>query len=251
MKKFSNLFAVFFFILLSLVVARIAFADSTKECREILERSFPKLQIDRVRPGPVPGLCEIWSGTNVFYFNPEKKLLFFGEIWTSDGKSLTKESQNLLIAEHIRNLDLSRALKWGNGKTKVILVVDPDCPYCKVVEKVLLSPAYSSTITAYIFLYPLKIHPKAEEHSIAVLCSEKPVETLVAGNFSEIKVTDSCRKSALQRLKAMKEEVTKLGVKGTPFIAVEDRIIRGANLEEIFRAIAEKSEQKSASGKAS
>ena len=239
MKKFP-----IFVILILIVTAQIVFADSVKECRKILEQSFPKLKIARVRPGPVPGLCEIWSGTNVFYFNPEKRLLFFGEIWTSDGKSLTRESQNLLLVERLRSLDLSRALKWGNGKTKVILVVDPDCPYCKVVEKVLLSPAYSSTITAYIFLYPLKIHPRAEEHSIAVLCSENPVETLVAGNFSEIEVTDSCRRSALQRLKAMKEEVAKLGVKGTPFIAVEDRIIRGANLEEIFRTIAEKSGQK-------
>src|SRR5690606_13205020 len=45
---------------------------------------------------------------------------------------------------------------------------DPDCPYCKALEKELASV---TDVTIYTFLFPLPIHPDAEAKSRKIWCA--------------------------------------------------------------------------------
>ena len=207
-----------------------------EKCRNI-KLQMPNFRVDRVLKGPIPGLCEIWSGTNVIYYHPDRKLLFFGEIWDTQGHSLTQQSRDRILISKIKQLDLSKAIRWGRGKVKVIFITDPDCPYCRKTEKFLLSALFRDKITAYIFLNPLEsIHPHAREHSLMVLSSTQPVSTLLALAKNE-KRSLSISKTAEKKLSQMQQEVEKLAIRAVPVVIVGRQIIRGANLEMILSAI--------------
>ena len=232
MKKLILTFA---FVLLT--AQALAAASIVKKCQSI-RTEMPHLRIDRILPGPVSGMCEIWANNNVIYYFPDKKLLFFGEIWDTKGHSLTQESRNRILAAKIKSLDLRKAIRWGRGPVRVIFITDPDCPYCGRTEKFLLSPLFKDKITAYVFLYPLtRIHPDAKKHSLIVLSSKKPVETLLAfakrKNFSALSIS----KTAERRLSLMQKEIKKLSVTAVPLVIVGKKVVRGANLEQILSAI--------------
>lgn len=206
-------------------------------CREELRKTFPRFRVERVLPSPISGVCEVWAGTNVFYFEPEGRYLIFGEIWTSSGKSLTAESRARFMAEKIKRVNLSPAIRWGEGKKRVILIVDPDCPFCKRLEKEIFSEKNRRRVRVHLFLYPLAIHKNAREHSIAVLCSKDPVKTLVSGQYETVAVTPECRGRAEERLEAMRKALEPLGVRGTPVTIVGNRIFYGAKIRNIQKAI--------------
>ena len=88
--------------------------DDVRTEKENLMKSFPNLKVDGFRESPLKGLYEITAGEQVFYFSPEG-YLFFGEIWTKDGKNLTAEMREKVAGERIKNLPLDKALKIGNG----------------------------------------------------------------------------------------------------------------------------------------
>ncbi len=219
-----------------------------EKCKTINQK-LPNFRYQVVKKGPVPGLCEFWAGTNVIYYWPDYDLLFIGEIWNTRGESLTQKSRNQLIAERVREIDLSKAIKWGRGPVKVILFTDPDCPFSQRVEKILFN-TMQDTITTYIFLYPLKIHHGSREHAIEVLCSKDPVAKLLS--YARPKITEgkkkpgekreevlkTCRIEAEKRLEAMISEGMKLGITGTPYVIIGNTVIPGAQLEKIMTTIA-------------
>ena len=141
------------FMLLFVAAAGFSMAsDDVRTEKENLMKSFPNLNVDGFRESPLKGLYEITAGEQVFYFSPEG-YLFFGEIWTKDGKNLTAEMRDKVMADRIKNLPLDKALKIGNGPKKVIEFTDPDCPYCRKVDNFL---ANRTDVTRYVYFVPLR-----------------------------------------------------------------------------------------------
>jgi thiol:disulfide interchange protein DsbC len=68
-------------------------------------------------------------------------------------------------------LPLERAIKTvrGNGERKIAVFSDPDCPYCKRLERETLSKA--DNITIYTFLFPLDQHSDAQRKSGLIWCA--------------------------------------------------------------------------------
>jgi len=155
------------FMLLFVAAAGFSMAnDEVRTEKEKLMKSFPNLKVDGFKESPLKGLYEITAGEQVFYFNPEG-YLFFGEIWTKDGKNLTAELREKVAADRIKDLPLDKALKIGTGSRKVIEFTDPDCPYCRKVDSFL---AKRTDVTRYIYFVPLRnIHPDAEKKARYIL----------------------------------------------------------------------------------
>ncbi len=122
-----------------------------------LRKAFPGLPFESIEPTDINGLYEVTSGSNIFYYYPEKDYLFVGEIYTPAGKSITAEKKNSITAGRMKKLPLDKAVKIGNGKTVVIEFTDPDCPFCKRAYEFLKN---RTDITHYVFLTPMA-HPAA------------------------------------------------------------------------------------------
>ncbi|MDD5105922.1 MAG: DsbC family protein [Desulfuromonadaceae bacterium] len=206
--------------------------DNLRMEKETLMKTFPNMKLDGFRESPLKGLYEITAGEQVFYFSPEG-YLFFGEIWTKDGKNLTAEMREKVVAERINTLPLEKALKIGNGPKKVIEFTDPDCPYCRKVDNFL---SKRTDVTRYVYFVPLRrIHPDAEKKARYILSQsdkDKAFRDVFEGvlDGKPISIADGAQE---QQLEEMEKIATGLGVRGTPALWIEGAHVNGADIQRI------------------
>jgi thiol:disulfide interchange protein DsbC len=221
-------------LLIACVGIQPALAGETAENpADQFSKMMPNTTIDGFGPTPIPGLFEVTAGDQIFYFSPTGHLVF-GEIWTSDGRSLTGERREQLVGEKLKRLPLQKALTIGNGPHQIIEFTDPDCPFCRKLDAFL---ADRSDVTRHVYFYPLEgLHPKAAAKARFVLCSEdqeKALKDVYSGKWDNVDLpplADSCQETLLDehlQLGGM------LGVRGTPSIWVDGIRIKGADLDAI------------------
>ena len=221
--------------LMLFIVAAAGFSiasDDVKTEKETLMKSFPNLRVDGFMESPLKGLYEITAGEQVFYFSPEG-YLFFGEIWTKDGKNLTAEMREKVMADRVKDLPLDKALMIGNGPRKIIEFTDPDCPYCRKVDSFL---AKRTDVTRYVYFVPLrKIHPDAEKKARYILSHpdrQKAFHEVFGGALDgkPIPVPDGSQQTQLEE---MEKIASGLGVRGTPALWIDGAHVNGADLQRI------------------
>lgn len=154
------------------VTATNIYADNAR-LRSTLEERMPGVKIGQISPGPVPGLVEIVvNGINVIYTDKKGELAFFGNVVNLKTKeNLTKKRAEEVAFVDFSQIPLTQAIVKvkGDGSRKLVVFSDPDCPYCKQLEKEL---AFLDNVTIYVMLYPLEeLHPGARKKSEAVWCS--------------------------------------------------------------------------------
>jgi thiol:disulfide interchange protein DsbC len=126
--------------------------------RTSAQRMFPDSEAPTIAKTPVPGLFEAVVGGRVFYI-------------TEDGSHAL--SWPLIDTRTRRNLTETRLsqinkIPFDTLNTKLAIFEDPDCPYCKVLEKTLKDVA---DLTVYFYLFPIdQFHPEAAAKSRAVWC---------------------------------------------------------------------------------
>lgn len=173
----KNLFTSFMYMWLIL----LSFASLTpaqageNEIRLMLQSKFPnKGNIEHIVKTPYSGLYEILMGGQLIYSDEQGEYLFDGSVIEVKSRSnLTEQRHSQLIAIDFDKLPLDLAVKKvkGNGKRKLVLFTDPNCEYCKRLEKELTKV---SDITLYLFLYP--IFPGSDEIVRNVHCANDPVK---------------------------------------------------------------------------
>lgn len=196
-------------------------------------KMMPNTTIDGFAPTPIPGLFEVTAGDQIFYFSPTGHLVF-GEIWTSDGRSLTGERREQVVGEKLNRLPLQKALTIGNGSHQIIEFTDPDCPFCRKLDAFL---AKRTDVTRHVYFYPLEgLHPKAADKARFIVCSEdqgKTLKEVYSGKWDNMELpplADSCEKTLLDEHRQLGGM---LGVRGTPSIWVDGIRINGADLDAI------------------
>lgn len=203
-----------------------------------LAEMFPKLKFDSIQPSRIKGLYEVVSGTNIVYFSPEEGLLIFGQMVDKSGKSLTSERVNEIVMQKAKDLPLDKAIKTGSGKHTVIEVTDPDCPYCR---KGAAFFAPRKDITKYTFLFPLAMHPDAENKSRYILCAKDrgaSLESVMEGKIDGQKY-DTCKSDDVEELlKLYKSTAEKMGVNSTPFYIVDGQPVMGIDTNKIEQILA-------------
>lgn len=237
----------------TVVTGSSCFADNPTAAE--IETKFSRLlrnsKVSSIKESPVKGMYEVVSGPNVFYYSPAGNgHLIFGQILDSNGKNLTADVQNALraefqkaqeaaAAEKLKALDLSNAVKIGNGPNTVIEFTDPDCPFCRRVDEFLSS---RSDVTRYVFLFPLEqLHPQARAKSIYILSSTDKVKafkevfsgTFDKGNLPIVPSDLTKYPSEVKQLETGMQAGQQLGVQGTPLLFVNGSMVNGANVDLI------------------
>jgi thiol:disulfide interchange protein DsbC len=149
-------------------------AAVAKELKTKLQAEFPKAKIGEVSPTPIDGLYEVvLNGRNVMYVDKSGKYLLDGELVDLKKKvSLTQQRMQELSRVDFASLPLEDAVKVvrGNGSRKMAVFTDPDCPFCKRLEKDSLQGI--TDVTIYQFLLPLdQLHPDAARKAALVWCA--------------------------------------------------------------------------------
>ena len=105
-----------------------------------LEQTYQgqNLKVQSVRNTPIAGLYEVVvSGNQVVYVDGSANYMLVGDlIDVNTRQSLTDERSAELNKIDFSSLPLDMAIKEvrGNGKLKVAVFSDPDCPFCKRLE---------------------------------------------------------------------------------------------------------------------
>ncbi|MDC6484394.1 DsbC family protein [Methylophilaceae bacterium] len=159
--------------LLFLLFSYFAYADKDS-LKVIMKQTYPELPIKSIKKTDFNNLYEVYIGDQIIYTNDTFDFLIVeGRVVDPKTKiDLTELRLEELTRINFNDLPLTDAIKVvkGNGKRKIAIFSDVDCPYCKRLEKKELSNV--DNITIYTFLYPLEIHPKAEEKSKKIWCAK-------------------------------------------------------------------------------
>ena len=140
--------------------------------RKNLAERLPQMPaIDEVNKTPMPGLFEVRAGLDIFYTDAEGNFLINGYLVDTKAKrNLTEDRKEKLLAIDFAALPVKDAftIVRGNGKRKLAVFEDPNCPYCKHFERDLQKV---DNITVYMFLYPI-LGPDSNEKSQNLWCAK-------------------------------------------------------------------------------
>jgi thiol:disulfide interchange protein DsbC len=207
--------------LLALGLAAGATADEAAIRKNLAER-LPRLPpIDEVSKTPIPGVFEVRIGSDLLYSDEQGNHLIQGAIIdTKTRTDLTEARIAKLTQVNFATLPLNDAIliKQGSGTRKMVVFGDPNCGYCRKLERDLQAV---KDVSIYTFLYPI-LGPDSNVKSRDIWCAKDPAKTWRAWMVDGIappKAIGTCDTAALERNLALG---SKHRVQGTPAVVYED-----------------------------
>lgn len=147
--------------------------DPTPIIKENIEKRFPGSHVLKVQPSVIPGLYEVFTGSEIVYSDARGDYVLIGSLLDTEAhKNLTEERLNDFGHIDFKSLPVDRAIKIvkGNGSRRFAVFSDPDCPFCRQLEQTLTSV---NDFTMYVFLYPIaSLHPDAPAKAHAIWCAK-------------------------------------------------------------------------------
>ncbi len=226
-------------ILLGVLFPLLAQADEAAIRKALTER-YPGIEIGTVAPSPIPGLLEVFANGEIIYVNETGDYLLPGPLIDTRSKTnLTRKRMEQMPQLDFSSLPLDKAIKItrGKGERRLAVFSDPECPFCKKLEREL---AQVDNVKLYIFPYPLvELHPRALAISKAIWCAPDKAQAwqdyLIEGKAPpESKDCDNPVESimALGR---------RLGINGTPALIFSNGVRRNgavpaAEIEKLLNA---------------
>jgi thiol:disulfide interchange protein DsbC len=190
--------------------------------RRNLASRLPNLpRIDSVMPSPVKGLWEIRLGAELIYSDEQGSFVIEGQIIdTQRHVNVTERRIQELTAVDFHKLPLQDAVVWkqGSGARRIVVFADPNCGYCKHLERDLTS---IPDITVFTFLVPV-LGGDSPGLSRAIWCSRnngKVWRNWMLNGTAPPAPTAKCDSSVLDRNLALGR---KHGLVGTPMLVFED-----------------------------
>ncbi len=235
-------------LLLPLLVALAlpAWADEAEIRKNLAQRlpEFPK--IDEVTKTPVPGLWEVRIGNEVLYTDADGSHIFEGELNDTKNKAnLTRQRIAKLTAIKFDDLPIkdSLVIKQGNGSRRLAVFADPNCGYCKRLERDLVA---LKDVTIYNFVYPV-LGPDSDQKSRAIWCSKDAMKTWrdwMLDGVAPPRAMGQCNDAAITRTV---EYGKKHRINGTPAIIFEngDRVPGAVPAAELAKRLDDAKKPKS------
>ena len=131
-------------------------AMSEKQIRaELQKRLGSSFNIRSVTPSDIPGLFEVQVNNEIVYTDSKAKYLIQGEIIElATGNSLTAKRQEDINRIKWSELPQANSIKIvrGNGSRQIAVFSDPNCGYCKRLER---SLQQLDNVTIYNYLIPI------------------------------------------------------------------------------------------------
>ncbi len=215
-----------YLVMLALFLANSAFADEAA-IRAEMSKKFLYSKIISVSKTPYFGLYEVVFDNQLVYTDEKMNYLFSGNIIDMHTmKNLTKARESQVYAMIFDNLPFDLAIKnvKGNGKRKLAVFTDPNCQYCKKLEKEMVN---LTNATVYVFVLP--ILPGSEEKAKAIWCSPGRLKAWEDHMLRGVRPQSdtACDTSALAKISMHAKE---LGINVTPAFIFENGTIKPGTL---------------------
>ena len=221
--KFVRSIPALFLLLVSACYAQTDIATVKKAIAEKFPEAGSNIEVTKT----TFGWYEVYAGGRLFYTDEDVNYFFLGNIVEAKSMSnITAQRLQKLSAIKFESLPLDFAIKTvkGNGKRKVAVFSDPDCPYCKRLEKDI---ANVTDVTIYTFLYPIpSLHPDAARKSKAIWCAPNRQKAWDDYMLRGVLAADKSCDSPIDEIQAVGQ---KYKMNGTPTLVFADgRVVPGA-----------------------
>lgn len=217
---------------LLLAAAPLRAADSTARVTEATVKKSVEAKINQqvtsVTKTAFGGLYEVFVDGQIFYTDEGVSFFVLGNLVDARSmQNVTEARLRTLNAIKFDSLPLDKAIKFvkGTGKRKMAVFSDPDCPFCRRLEKDL---ANLNDVTIYTFLYPIEsLHPAAVQKSKAIWCS--PDRAKAWNDYMLKGVAPTAPATCSNPVDEIVELGRKNRINGTPtIIFADDRTVPGA-----------------------
>lgn len=157
--------------LFSAIFSGLACADEAS-IQKALQARLPNMKVESVTKIPFGGLYEVILDGELVYTDEKAEYFFGGNIYdirTLPPRNVTLARTNQVVAaafSKARDLAIKRVR--GNGERTIYTFEDPNCSFCKALQKEL---AQIDNITIYTFPTPL-LSDDSVEKSLAAWCSK-------------------------------------------------------------------------------
>jgi len=160
---------------LFLVVAGLAAGTagaSEASIQQGFQAKFPNATVESVTRTPFAGIYEVVFNGQIAYTDEKLNFVLFGslvDVRSGAERNLTRERSAQLASQTLRKSS-DNAIKRvrGNGKRVLYTFEDPNCGFCRELQKELMK---LTDVTVYTFLWPI-LSPDSVEKSRAVWCSK-------------------------------------------------------------------------------
>ncbi|XKH11541.1 DsbC family protein (plasmid) [Novosphingobium sp. BL-52-GroH] len=210
-------------------------AGSAAQAQKRLMQTFTHLKFEDFALSPVKGpIYQAIAGGKVIYYAPESEMILFAAVYDKNGVNLTALAQDATARRKIDTIDPAKALAIGpEGAPTVIEFTDPDCPFCRALDRFWASKAAEGKPVRRLIYFVSEIHPEAAAKAEHILCSPDPAAefaVLYKGNAPA-----NLRKCPAGRAKveADAEAIRKMGISGTPTIIADGKVITGFQQAEL------------------
>jgi thiol:disulfide interchange protein DsbC len=195
------------------VLSSTARADE-KVVRQAFESKFPKMALESVTHTPFQNLYEVVLDGQVFYTDDKASYLFSGNLLDLRGqqpRNITQETNAKLASQALSKASDSAVKRVkGNGKRVIYTFEDPNCGYCKELQKELTKV---NDVTIYTFLWPI-LSPDSVEKSKAIWCAKDRAkaweDTMLKG------ITPTGKRDCDTPLDRNAQLAQRFGLRGTP-----------------------------------
>lgn len=202
-----------------------------------LQKLSPNIKIDSISRVEAAGWYEVVSGDRLFYVDPTARFVMEGSLIDIDRRINLSEARlqeiNKVAFAALPKADAIVSVK-GRGERKLAIFSDPDCPYCRKLEREL---AKLDNVTIYTYLMPLvSIHPDAQGRAVSVWCAPDRERAWATAMQGGALAPAHCATPIERNLKLG----ARLGINGTPTLIFADgRRVPGAipsdQIEQLLR----------------
>lgn len=214
-------------IILSLL-AGSAIAQDVDKMKQKLNKSFPLLGVEDVEYIKNINLYELKiKDSKVLSYTNENNDYFLinGEIIDVKNKiNYTQERDFYRVKMFFRKLPTDKAItiSYGKGTRKMAVFTDPDCPYCKALDKEIHTNLTKSDITIYYYMNPLNIpgHEQAPLKAAKIWCDKDKGKAWINWMLKDILPNNpgTCKNPVAET----KKFATNVGFNGTPTIIFDN-----------------------------
>lgn len=200
-----------------------------------LHQSFANLQFEDFAAAPVKGpLYQASAGGRILYYAPDSDHLLFATIYDKNGVNLTSLAQDAAARKKLKSLDPGQALTIGPpGAPTVIEFTDPDCPYCRALDRFWAAKAAEGKAVRRQIYFVSGIHADAASKAEHILCAKDPAAAFASAYAGEAtKPLIQCKEGA-ERVAANAATVKAMGISGTPTLVLDGKLISGFQQAEI------------------
>ena len=213
----------------TLLLAASAVAEfGEDQVNERMRQLFPERVPDQIHRSPVPGLYEVFYGTDIFYVTDDGRHILDGDIYDADQKiNLTETSRAKLRASFLNSYSTDKMVVFpasASHQHTLVVVTDIDCPYCRKFHEHIEEFNAAGVEIRYL-LYPRAGEGSDSYHtSVDVWCSEDRQDALTRAKRLETIPSKTCANPITEHI----DLVNHIGIRSTPSIFLSDgTLVRG------------------------